>query len=424
MLGNKKERYLISGLGVDRRLLLQGENMKNSIRIFLVYFSLLMLAGCSITRNSPFNEITPPPPLPIEDQSKAEKLLDSMSLEEKIGQLFIIRPDAMQLNLTSEQINDPAKNGVTQFDVKMQETLKKYPIGGVALFGKNISNPEQLTIFIYEMQQQSAIPLFVGIDEEGGKVSRIANSPNFDVPKFQSMQKIGETGNDTNAQNVGLAIGTYLKQYGFNLDFAPVADTNTNPENIVIGDRSFGNDPDLVAKMVSAEITGLHESEIMTCIKHFPGHGDTKGDTHTGYVSIKKTWEELKECELIPFTNSLDATDMVMISHITAPNITTDKLPASLSAKLIKEKLRGELGYEGVVISDSMAMGAITSEYSSSESAIKAILAGIDIVLMPEDFVDAYNGIYSAVKNGLISNKRIDESVLRILNLKVRYHLL
>lgn len=402
--------------------------MKKFIRI-LLFLSLLMFTACSINRETPSNDITPPPsnitPLPKgEEQSKAEKLLDSMTLEEKIGQLFILRPDAMQLNLTSEQINEPTKNGVTEFDVKMQEALIKYHIGGVVLFGKNISTPEQLTTFIYEMQQHSVIPLFVGIDEEGGNVSRIANSPNFDVPKFQSMQKIGETGNTTNALNVGLAIGTYLKQYGFNLDFAPVADTNTNPENIVIGSRSFGNDPDLVAKMVLAEITGLHESKIMSCIKHFPGHGDTKGDTHTGYVSIEKTWKELRECELIPFINSLNTTDMVMISHITMPNITTHKLPASLSAELIEEKLCGELGYKGVIISDSMAMGAITNEYSSSESATKAILAGIDIILMPEDFVDAYNGIYKAVKKGIISEKRIDRSVLKVLSLKERYHLL
>lgn len=397
----------------------------------LLALSLLILSACSINKNS--NEVSPLPPVDagedhassiLETESKAEKLLDNMTLEEKIGQLFIIRPDDLQLNLTWKQINDSRKNGVVEFDVNMQETLKKYPIGGVVLFGKNVSKPTQLTTFIYNMQKQSTIPLFVGIDEEGGIVSRIAKSPNFDVPKFESMQKIGETKNIENAKEVGLTIGSYLKSYGFNLDFAPVADINTNPKNIVIGRRSFGNDPDLVAKMVSAEISGLHEVGIMSCVKHFPGHGDTKGDTHTGYVSIEKTWEELKKCELIPFINSIDTTDMVMISHITAPNITGDKLPASLSAEMIEGKLRKELGYKGVVISDSMEMGAITQKYSSSESAVKAILAGIDIILMPEDFVDAYNGIYTAVKNGTISETRIDESVLKILNLKELYDLL
>lgn len=409
--------------------------MKRFILIFLVLL-LLMLLACSINKNSSSTVKTPTATIPpvdsksddnssaAETKSKAEKLLESMTLEEKIGQLFIIRPDALNTNLTSEQINDPTKYGVTELDITMQKTLKKYHIGGVAMFGKNISTPPQLTTFIDTMQKQSAIPLFVGVDEEGGSVSRIANSPNFDVPKFDSMQKIGETGNTENARNVGVVVGKYLKLYEFNLDLAPVADTNTNPENIVIGDRSFGKDPSLVAKMVNAEISGLHDSGIISCVKHFPGHGDTKGDTHTGYVSIDKTWDELKKCELIPFVNSLSITDMVMVSHITAPNVTTDNLPASLSAEMIEGKLRKELGYEGVVISDSMVMGAITKEYSSSESSVKAIQAGVDIILMPEDFVDAYNGILTAVKNGIISEERIDESVLRILKLKELYNLL
>ena len=416
-------------------MLEKDQNMKRFILIFLVLL-LLMLSACSINKNSSSNVNTPTTTTPpvdsgsddnssaVETKSKAEKQLESMTLEEKIGQLFIIRPDALKTYLTSEQINDPTKYGVTELDITMQKTLKEYHIGGVALFGKNISTPAQLTTFIDTMQKQSAIPLFVGVDEEGGSVSRIANSSNFDVPKFDSMQKIGETGNTENAKKVGSVIGLYLKQYGFNLNFAPVADTNTNPENIIIGNRSFGKDPNLVAKMVTAEISGLHKSGIISCVKHFPGHGDTKGDTHTGYVSIDKTWDELKKCELIPFVNSLSITDMVMVSHITAPNVTTDKLPASLSAEMIEGKLRKELGYKGVVISDSMAMGAITKEYSSSESSVKAIQAGIDIILMPDDFVAAYNGILTAVKNSIISEERIDESVLRILKLKELYNLL
>ncbi|MBB6630724.1 glycoside hydrolase family 3 protein [Clostridium algidicarnis] len=398
----------------------------------LLALSLLVLSGCSINEDSSSNDSSPLPQVDVgedhsssivETESKAKKLLHGMTLEEKIGQLFIIRPDDLELNLTSEQINDSTNNGAVELDTNMQETLKKYPIGGVALFGKNILNPTQLTTFISDMQKQSTIPLFVSIDEEGGIVSRIAKSPNFDVPKFESMQKIGETKNVAKAKDVGFTIGAYLKSYGVNLDFAPVADINTNPKNIVIGNRSFGNDPDLVSKMVFAEISGLHEAGIMSCVKHFPGHGDTKGDTHTGEVSIEKTWEELKKCELVPFINSIDTTDMVMISHITIPNITSDGIPASLSNEIIEGKLRKELGYKGVVISDAMEMGAITKKYSSEESAVKAVLAGVDIILMPESFVESYNGIYDAVKNGVINETRIDDSVLRILNLKESYHL-
>lgn len=402
------------------------------IGYIMLFLSLLIVSACSINKNCPSNKI-PLIPLdsefdnnltPAENQSKVNKIIENMTLEEKIAQIFIVRPDAMNPNLTSDQINDAMKYGVIEFDEIMQQELKKYPVGGVALFGKNIASPTQLTSFIDSMQQQSSISLFIGIDEEGGTVSRIAKSENFAVPKFESMQIIGETQNVKNAQNVGQTIGSYLKKYGFNLDFAPVADINTNPDNIVIGDRSFGNDPDLVAEMVAAEILGLHNSGIMSCVKHFPGHGDTKSDTHTEYVIVDKTWGELKMCELIPFINSLDTTDMVMISHISTPNITEDELPASLSTEMIEGKLRKELGYKGVVISDSMSMGAITEVYSSSDSAVKAILAGTDIILMPENFVDAYNGIYNAVITGVISESRIDESLLRILSLKVRYNLI
>lgn len=356
--------------------------------------------------------------------SKAEQLMKNMTLEEKTGQLFMIRPDALKLNLTAEQIGDSKAYGATELDSQMTEALKQYHIGGVAIFGKNISSPTQLIDFIDEMQEQSKIPLFVGIDEEGGSVSRIANAKGFDVTKYESMEAIGLTADSKNAQNVGFTIGSYLKRYGFNLDFAPVADVNTNPENSVIGNRSFGSDPALVAKMVSAEIAGFHEAGIMSCVKHFPGHGDTKGDTHKGFVSTEKTWEELKRCELIPFTNAFKHTDMVMISHITAPNITSDGLPASLSNEMIAGKLRKELNYDGVVITDSMAMGAVTQEYTSGTAAVKSVLAGADIILMPENFAEAYTGVYDAVKNGTISEARIDESVLRILSLKEKYDLL
>ncbi|MBN7773834.1 glycoside hydrolase family 3 protein [Clostridium aminobutyricum] len=396
--------------------------MKKIFLNALMLVILLILTSCGVPdAEKPDSINNTPPSKPL---SKAEQLIKSMTLEEKIGQLFIIRPESLELNLTTEQISNAKAYGATELDSQMIESLKRYPIGGVVIFQKNILSPAQLTDFIDEIQEQSKIPVFVGIDEEGGSVSRIANSKEFDVTKYESMETIGLTEDSKNAQNVGITIGSYLKQYGFNLNFAPVADVNTNPDNIVIGNRSFGSDPALVAKMVSAEIDGLHETGVMSCIKHFPGHGDTKGDTHKGFVSTEKTWEELKECELIPFMNAFKQTDMVMISHITAPNITSDGLPSSLSNEMIEGKLRTELNYDGVVITDSMAMGAITQEYTSSTAAIKSILGGADIILMPENFVEAYDGIYDAVKNGTISEKRIDESVLRILSLKEKYDLL
>ena len=400
--------------------------MKKTFAVIICLSAVAALCACG-ARITP-TEDTPAPAqtaAPTAYQSAAEKALSSMGTDEKIGQLFIVRPDALSPSLTSEQINDAANYGVTALTQEMTDTLKAYPAGGIAVFGKNITSPQQLKEFVSALNAASETPLFMGIDEEGGTVSRIANAKGFDVPKYESMEKIGATGDTKNAGDAGCAIGSYLKDYGFNLDFAPVADMNTNPDNVVIGARAFGSEPGLVAGMVSAEIDGLHEAGVMTCAKHFPGHGDTTGDTHDGYVSVKKTWDELLDCEIIPFTAAMDAgTDMIMAAHITAVNVTGDGLPASLSKVMITDKLRGELGYKGVVITDAMAMGAITKDYSSADAAVKAILAGADIVLMPEDYKAAFESVRKAVESGTISSQRLDESVLRILELKERYGLL
>lgn len=407
--------------------------------------SLVLLTGCASgaapdeteAPASPTPEITAAPQTPTptaeptaEPASKVETLLGSMSLEEKVGQLFIIRPESLSTALTPQQAHDTTGYGVTEWTEDMAAQLEKYPAGGVAIFGKNISSPEQLKNFVAAMQQASSLPLFMGVDEEGGSVSRLANSPAFRteegyvLPQFKSMAEIGASGDTGAARTVGFTIGCYLQEYGFNLDFAPVADTNTNPDNVVIGDRAFGSDPELVSQMVAADLEGLHSAGVLGCIKHFPGHGDTVGDTHDGYVSIQKTWDELLSAELIPFINNLDNTDMVMVAHISLPNVTDDGLPASLSGELISGKLRGELGYDGVVITDSLAMGAIAQEYSSADCAVMALDAGVDILLMPEDYAAAFEGVVQAVEDGRLSMERIDESVRRVLELKDQLGLL
>ena len=302
--------------------------------------------------------------------------------------------------------------------------LNQYPVGGIALFSQNITSPSQLTKLISDFQSISKTPLFFGIDEEGGIVARIANSKNFDVEKFSNMGSIGATGDTNNAYNVGKTIGAYLKEYGVNLDFAPVSDVNTNPDNPVIGTRAFGSDPNLVAQMVSSTISGFHDSGIMTSIKHFPGHGDTKGDTHKGTVTVSKTWDEMINCEIIPFRENLSNTDMVMVAHISTPNATSDGLPSSLSHEMITDKLRTELGYNGVVITDSFEMQAITNNYTEEEAIVKSLQAGADIILMPNDYSKAFESVKSNVENGNLTEERINESVLRILNLKEKYNLL
>lgn len=346
-------------------------------------------------------------------------VLGKMSLREKVGQLFIVRPEALAENSNAETA--PATDRV---DDAVISRIEEYPVGGIALFSRNITSAEQLPMFISDLQSSSKYPLFIAVDEEGGRVARIANSDFFNVASYKSMEDIGKAGDASKAEEVGRQIGFYLKELGFNLDFAPVADTNTNPQNIVIGDRSYGSDPALVARMVSAQLDGMHDSGIMGTLKHFPGHGDTKDDTHSGYVSIEKTWDELKECELVPFITALPKADMVMVSHITAVNVTSDKLPTSMSETMITGKLRNELGYDGVIITDAMAMGAVADNYTSAEAAVTAVKAGVDIVLMPQNLDEAFNGVMNAVTDGEISMARLDESVMRILKLKARYKLI
>ena len=201
----------------------------------------------------------------------------------------------------------------------------------------------------------------------------------------------------------------------------PIADVNTNPENIVIGARAFSDNPQTAATMVVSYLNGLWDSGITGCIKHFPGHGDTKEDTHTGYAASMKTWDEMAGCEMIPFKAGIAAgTEMIMTAHIAAPNVTGSEIPSTMSSVILQDKLRGELGYKGIIVTDAIEMGAITQKYSPAEAAVETVKAGVDIVLLPADYVKAVDGIIKAVGNGTLDEKKIDESVYRILALKMK----
>lgn len=390
--------------------------------IILLALGVVLLTSCTVQVQISDNGEGEPIFQTADDENSlktSKSYLDNMTLEEKIGQMFIVCPEALNVSENAETAQ--AVDTVTEV---MRENLEKFPVGGIAVFGKNITGAEQLPRFISDLQSSSKYPLFIAVDEEGGRVARIANSDFFNVASYKSMEDIGKSGDASKAEEVGRQIGLYLKKLGFNLDFAPVADTNTNPQNIVIGDRSYGSDPALVAHMVSAQLDGMHDSGIMGTLKHFPGHGDTKDDTHSGYVSIEKTWDELKECELVPFITALPKADMVMVSHITAVNVTSDKLPTSMSETMITGKLRNELGYDGVIITDAMAMGAVADNYTSAEAAVTAVKAGADIILMPESLEKSFNAVLNAVNSGEISISRIEESAERVLTLKAKYKII
>lgn len=348
--------------------------------------------------------------IPSDGTKTAEDILSEMTLEEKVYQMFIITPEAL-----------------TGYDVVNASTsitkgwLEKYPVGGLIYFADNIQTPKQTeemlkntTASALELQ---GMPLFLCVDEEGGSVVRVAGNSKMGVTNVGAMKDIKDK---EGAKNAGATIGAYLKELGFTVDMAPVVDVLTNDKNTVIGDRSFGSDASIVEQYGNAYSDGLHSQGILSTYKHFPGHGATEGDTHEGYAYTNKTYEELKEAELVPFAKAKrDEIDMVMVAHIAVPNITGDNTPCTLSYKMVTEVLKNDLEYDGLIITDAMNMKAITDNYSSKEAAVKAISAGVDIVLMPQDFEEAVNGVLEAVKNGEITEERIDESVLKIIRKKL-----
>ena len=262
----------------------------------------------------------------------------------------------------------------------------------------------------------SKYAIFLGVDEEGGTVSRVAGSGLAD--DVGNMVDIGAAGDAAAAQEAGAIIGGYLSGYGFNLNFAPVADVVAEG-NETIGSRSFGSDPNLVAPMVAAAVEGMQSSGVSACLKHFPGLGDTTEDTHDGMASTEKSLDEFNTTDFPVYQAGINAgVDMVMVSHLSAPNVVGDNTPASLSEKMITEILRGQLGYQGIVVTDSMSMTAITDYYTADEAAVKALQAGADMILMPEDYETAYNGVLEAVNNGTLSEERINESLRRIFRVK------
>ena len=207
---------------------------------------------------------------------------------------------------------------------------------------------------------------------------------------------------------------------GIYANFAPSADVNTEPENPIIGVRSFGEDPHRVAGKVAAFVRGMQDAGVLASVKHFPGHGGTSGDSHDGAVSTDKTLEELMAEELVPFQSAVDGgVNFVMVGHISAPNVTGDNAPATLSKVMITDVPRGQMGYNGIVITDAMNMEAVAGFYNSDKAAVLAVTAGADMILMPADYNTAYTGILNAVNDGTITEERINESVTRIVKAKL-----
>ena len=330
----------------------------------------------------------------------------SMTLEQKVGQLFFCSFRKDEQNLPVTVCNESIAN-----------TIKQYHIGGVVLFGENIDTEQQTKQLIADIKKHSDIPLFIGVDEEGGRVSRLHASGKMQVADVPTAKEIGDT-NDTNVSyEYAKTIGSELKELGFDVDFAPVADVNTNAYNIVIGDRAFSSDANIAGDMVSAFVKGLQEQNISACAKHFPGHGDTIEDSHNGIALANRTLQQMQQTEWIPFQKSIEQNvDFIMAGHITTPNATTDGLPASLSHEMLTEQLRNNMHFDGIIITDALDMGAITKYYENAP--FDAVCAGADMVLMPFELQKSYETICHAVKEGIITEQELNQKVKRILSLK------
>ncbi len=339
----------------------------------------------------------------------ARYYIDQMTTEEKVAGLFFVTPESIMENVTQ----------AVRAGAKTQEALDLYAVGGLIYFGSNIQSAEQITEMLAGTQDMSKYPLFLGVDEEGGDVSRVASALS-EVDNVGSARELGAAGDGGQVYLAYSEIAQYLSRYGFNVNFAPVGDIYDG-ENSMFADRSFGTDAETVATLVSQAVMGLQDNGISACVKHFPGHGSTDADSHNGRATNDMTEENLLATEVIPFRMALESDpDFMMVSHISLPGITWDYTPASMSSDVVTRILRMQLGYEGIIITDAMDMGAITTYYTSAQAAIDAINAGCDMILKPDNFKEAYQGVLDAVNNGEISIERIEESLMRIYRVKCK----
>ena len=353
----------------------------------------------------------PPPP----EKTVPEKILEQMTLEEKVCQMFIVTP---------EQIS--GYDDVTYADEKVRKSVYEYPVGGMIFFAKNLETKQQTTEMLSDIQgyanETTGIGMFMSVDEEGGEVARCAEK--LGTAKFSDMAEYGKQNDANKAYEIGFTIGNDIKKLGFNLDFAPVADTYISEGN-ELGNRIFSSDPYIVADMATNVALGLQDAGVCATMKHFPGLGSADGDTHLdSKVVIDRTLDSLRETEFVPFKQGIqDGVSCIMVGHQIVSGI-GDNLPADLSGAVITDLLRNELQFNGLVVTDSHQMNTIAEVYSSGEASVMSIKAGADIVLMPADLGESVKAVCSEVKNGRLPEERINESTLRILNQKYQLGLI
>jgi beta-N-acetylhexosaminidase len=342
-------------------------------------------------------------PNQLENQTISE-VISKMSLEDKIGQMIL------------------AGISGTTMDADAKKLISQFHVGGIISYNNNFETPAQAVQLVNQLKagNSSSLPLLLGVDQEGGHVTRLPGG----LVNFPPNKQIGQVNNPEFSYKVGTLLGHELKEFGLNLDFAPVLDINSNPNNPVIGDRSFGNNPEIVSKLGIQTMKGIQSQNVIPTIKHFPGHGDTSVDSHLELPIVNKSLKELKELELIPFERAIDqGADVVMVAHILLPELDKNN-PASMSKVVMTNLLRKQLSFTGVIITDDMTMGAITEHFDIGKAAVESVKAGSDIILVGHEYnnvVKITSSLKTAVENGEISEQRLNESIERLIQLKRKY---
>lgn len=338
-----------------------------------------------------------------ENQIISEEI-SNMSVDDKIGQMILAGIDG------------------TTMDANAKKLISQFHVGGIIFYANNFETPEQTVQLVNQLKagNTSNLPLLLSVDQEGGRVTRLPGG----LVNFPPNNQIGQVNVPEFSYQVGTLLGRELKEFGLNLNFAPVLDINSNPNNPVIGDRSFGNHSDIVSNLGIQTMKGIQSQNVIPTIKHFPGHGDTSVDSHLELPIVNKSLTELQELELIPFERAIDdGADVVMVAHILLPELDQTN-PSSMSKAVMTDLLRKQLRFKGVIITDDMTMGAITEHFDIGQAAVESVKAGSDIILVGHDYnnvVKIISSLKTTVQNGEISEQRLNESIERIIQLKRNY---
>ncbi|GEM_PF-1845589 len=342
-----------------------------------------------------------------EREAVVEQQLAALSLAERVGQLFMVGFHS-----------HPDGSPVRALGVGQRTVMQRVRPGGVMLFGNNVETVVQVLAYIEELQEAAVLPLIIATDQEGGGVSRLSESGKLGATEFPDAAAIGATGDPWLAEAAGGVTARELSALGITMNLGPVADVNTNAANPVIAERAFSSDVEITAAMVAATVRGLQRENVSAVLKHFPGHGDTSVDTHYERAVVPHSRERLRAVEWPPFERGIAAgADGVMTAHVAVPELTGDQRPATIAPEVINGVLRDELGFDGVVLTDSLAMGALRG-YGEGEVAVRALEAGVDIILRPSSPTNTFAAVMEAVSEGRLSEERIDVSVRRVLRLK------